>query len=90
VEKISLAVNNYFAILDGGGEAATQAAEGEEQPQEASAEEAIAADEAVFEAPAESESQEAAASTEAEPASVEENAAEEEGGEAMDSAEPKQ
>jgi N utilization substance protein A len=88
VEKISLAVNNYFAALDAGGEAVAppleEAVEGEEQSQEASAEDAVA------EAPAESESQEAAASTEAEPASVEDIAAEAESGEATDPAEPKQ
>ena len=61
VEKISLAVNNYFSVLERWRSRAP-AVEGEEPSQEA------AAAEAGSEAPVESESQEAAPSAEAEPA----------------------
>jgi len=67
VEKISLAVNNYFASLEPGAEGAVEAegAEGEAAPEEASAE--PAGEEA---APAETES----ATTEGEPVSEEDTA----------------
>jgi transcription termination/antitermination protein NusA len=82
VEKISLAVNNYFASLEGG-EGVVAAPEGEagETPVE----------EGVAETPVEGEIQEiAVAAEEAEPGSVEEVAAQAEGGEQEPSAETKE
>src|SRR5438270_9254744 len=78
VEKISLAVNNYFAGLEGGeGAVAVAEGEGTEAPAEETAEEGSAE-----ETPAEGEIQEVAASAEApEPGSGEEVAAQTEGGE---------
>src|SRR5438309_3690365 len=78
VEKISLAVNNYFAGLEGGeGAVAVAEGEGTEAPAEETAEEGSAE-----ETPAEGEIQEVAASAEApEPGSGGEVAAQTEGGE---------
>jgi N utilization substance protein A len=66
VEKISLAVNNYFASLEAGAEGAVEveAAEGEAAPEEASAEAAVDAGEA---APAEPTGETESVSNEAEP-----------------------
>ena len=86
VEKISLAVNNYFSSLEGGEGAAL--VEGEAQG--ATAEEAPT-QEGAGEAQAEGENQEvAAAAEETESGSVEDLAAEAEGGEEEASAEPKE
>jgi N utilization substance protein A len=66
VEKISLAVNNYFASLEAGAEGAVEAeaAEGEAAPEEASAEAAVDAGEA---APAEPTGETESVSNEGEP-----------------------
>src|ERR1700756_3075974 len=70
VEKISLAVNNYFASLEAGAEGAVEAeaAEGEAAPEEASAEAAVDAGEA---APAEPTGETESVSNEGEPVSDE-------------------
>jgi hypothetical protein len=82
VEKISLAVNNYFASLEGG-EGVVAAPEGE--PGETPVEEGVA------ETLVQGEIQEvAAAAQETEPGSVEEVAAQAEGGEEEPSAETKE
>jgi N utilization substance protein A len=82
VEKISLAVNNYFSSLEGG--EGTPLPEGEAQH--------AAGDEAAAEAPVEGENQEvvAAAAEETEAGSVDDLAAQAEGGEEEPSAEPKE
>jgi hypothetical protein len=81
VEKISLAVNNYFSSLEGG--EGTPLPEGEAQE--------VAGEEVAAEPPIEGENQEvAAAAEETEPGSVEDLAAEAEGGEEETSAEPKE
>jgi N utilization substance protein A len=86
VEKISLAVNNYFATLEGG-ENAVALAEGETE--EVPSEEAVS-ETAAEEAPAEGEIQEVAAAADESEASAEEAAAQTEGGEKDVSAEPKE
>jgi N utilization substance protein A len=86
VEKISLAVNNYFASLEGG-EGAVALAEGEteEVPSEEAVSEATGED-----TPVEGEIQEVAAAADESEASAEEAAAPTEGGEKDVSAEPKE
>src|SRR6266404_1738553 len=83
VEKISLAVNNYFSSLEGG-EGAVAVPEGEV------VEGSVEAEEVAAEAPVEGETPEIAAAAEpAEPGSVEDAAGQAEGGEEQSSAEPK-
>ena len=85
VEKISLAVNNYFASLEGGeGAVALVEGEAEEVPSEEAVSEAAAE-----EAPVEGEIQEVAAAADESEASAE-AAAQTEGGEKDVSAEPKE
>jgi N utilization substance protein A len=81
VEKISLAVNNYFLSLEGGD--AVVVAEGEAQE--------VVAEEGLVEAPVEGVIEEvAAAAEETEPGPVEEVAEQAEGGEEDTSAETKE
>jgi N utilization substance protein A len=81
VEKISLAVNNYFSSLEGGETVAVPEGEAAE----------LAGEEAVAEVPADSETQEiAAAAEETEPGVVEETTVQAEGGKEEKPAEPKE
>jgi N utilization substance protein A len=86
VEKISLAVNNYFSSLEGGEGPALVEGEAQEAAEETSAEEVAC------EAQAEVENQEvAAAAEETEPVAVDDLAAHAEGGEEEKTpAEPKE
>ena len=83
VEKISLAVNNYFSSLDGG-EGAVAVAEGEAAAEEASGEAPVE------EAPVEGDIQEVAAAADANETGAAEAPAPAEGGEEDTSSEPKE
>jgi N utilization substance protein A len=84
VEKISLAVNNYFATLEGG-EVAVPEGETQEVASEEAAGEAVAE-----EAPVEGEIQEVAAAAEESEPAADDAAVQTEGGEEDTSAEPKE